>query len=120
MPSSVPRSRGGALQQVSRAGHVESTDGAREAAELFRRRRAWGKAILWARGNLAALAPLVDRATLAALRRQAKTGAAFVLTTRRAPRELVFILIADDDAAARELIDAFAAQPQVREGVFVP
>jgi hypothetical protein len=27
---------------------------------------------------------------------------------------------ADDDAAARALIDAFAAQPQVRDGVFVP
>jgi len=43
-----------------------------------------------------------------------------VLTTRRAPRGLVFILIADDDAAARKLIDAFVAQPEVREGVFVP
>lgn len=108
------------LQQVSRASRAESTDGAREAAELFRRRRAWGKAILWARGNVAALAPLVDQVTLAALRRRAKTGAPFVLTTRRPPRGLVFILIADDDAAARKLIDAFAAEPQLREGVFVP
>jgi len=108
------------LQQVSRAGHVESTDGARDAAELFARRRAWGKAILWARGNLAALAPLVDPATLAALRRRARPGAPFVVTTRRPPHGLVFILIADDDAAARKLIDAFAAQPQLRDGVFVP
>lgn len=108
------------LQQVSRAGHVEATDGAREAAELFRRRRAWGKAILWARGNLAALAPLVDPATMTALRRQAKIGSPFVLTTRRSPRGLLFILVADDDAGARTLTDAFAAQPQVREGVFVP
>jgi len=108
------------LQQVSRASHVESTDGAPEAAELFRQRRAWGKAILWTRSNLAALRPLVDQATLAALRRQAKAGAPFVLTMRGSPGGFVFVLIADDDAAARKLIDAFAAQPRVREGVFVP
>jgi DNA-binding LacI/PurR family transcriptional regulator len=52
--------------------------------------------------------------------RQAKTGAPFVLTTRRSPRGLVFTLIADNAAAARKLIDALVAQPQVREGVFVP
>lgn len=107
------------LREVSRTSIAECTSGASQAVDLFRRRAAWGQAILWPRAKLAELVPLVDAPTMATLRRQALRGQPFVLTQHRSPSGVLFIFVADDAAAAHKLVEAFAAQTELRAGVVV-
>lgn len=67
--------------------------------------------------ELGLLRELVPAATLKRLQRTAKARAAFVDATARGTGSYVYVFVAKDGAAAKTLVDGFAALPKTAEGV---
>ncbi len=109
------------LVGISRAPIVTGTSDLDQAGELLAEHPAWGVAVLLTPAHLSRLIGderIIDRPTLAMLRKQ--TLAPFVLTMQRAPIGTTFVFVAANDVAMTKLIDAFAAQPAARSGIWHP
>ena len=52
----------------------------------------------------------IDKATASQIAQHARAGKPFVVASRRAPRLVLFVFAAPDEAAMKRLVDAFAAR----------
>jgi hypothetical protein len=89
-------------------------------AQLLRDAPRQTVALFVAPTKLAELGDLVPAATLARLRRTAKSHPSFVDATPRGPGSYLYVFVASDAAHARTLVERFAALPQVADGLVVP
>lgn len=104
------------LREVAGANYSDGGDtSSLETFALVAKHPGWGSALLVTKPHLDLLAPVIDKPTLAALKKQ--TATSFVFAQRHTPIGVTFVFVAADDAAMTKLIDQFATAIALHDGV---
>jgi hypothetical protein len=106
------------LREVAGANYSDGGESSLETFALVAKHPGWGTALVVTKPHLELLAPVIDKPTLATLKKQ--TATSFVFAQRHTPIGVTFVFVAPDDAAMTKLIDQFSTATTLHDGVITP